>query len=190
MNQTTVLSDSQLGEILFRKNNRSGKYIIRIKLHNISVTIPKGGTYKEAERFFKTNRTFVIQKREKMKAEKAALPKQEIPFSNETELRRQANAFLPGALKQLARKHGFTYQSVTIRKSKTRWGSCSSKKTISLSLYLMLLPLHLKEYVLLHELCHTIHMNHSPAFWALLDQCTNGKSHELRKELKNYHPQS
>jgi predicted metal-dependent hydrolase len=186
MNQTKVLSDPQLGEIRFQKNNRSRRYIIRIKEQGICVTIPWGGTYKEAEKFFEQNRSLVIRKNEQIKTQKAAFPKPEMPAYNEAELRFLAKTSLPGELAQLAGKHGFTYQSVQIRNSKTRWGSCSSKKTISLSLYLMILPPHLKEYVLLHELCHTVHMNHGPAFWALLDQCTNGKSLELRKELKNY----
>jgi predicted metal-dependent hydrolase len=183
MNQAKVLSDPQLGDILFRKNNRSKKYIIRIKSHSISVTVPYGGNYKEAENFFKQNRERIIQATAKIKK---AFPLPEVPSYNEDEVRRQAQASLPEELAQLARKHGFTYQSLQIRKSKTRWGSCSSKKAINLSLYLMLLPPHLREYVMLHELCHTVHMNHGTAFWALLDQYTNGKSKELRKELKNY----
>jgi predicted metal-dependent hydrolase len=187
MNQINTLSDPQLGEILFRKNDRSRNYYIRIKSQSICVTIPWRGTYKEAERFFKQNRELVIQKSEKIKAQKKALSEQEIPVYNETELRLLAKASLPEELAQLANKHGFTYKSVQIRKSKTRWGSCSSKKAINLSLYLMLLPKHLREYVLLHELCHTVHMNHSPIFWNLLDYCTNGKAKELRKELKDYH---
>jgi predicted metal-dependent hydrolase len=186
MNQVKTLFDSQLGEILFRKNNRSKKYIIHIKPQSVYVTIPYGGTYKEAEEFFRRNRELVIQKNEKIKAQEKAFPKPENPSRDEAELRRQAIISLPGELAQLARKHGLTYQSVQIRKSKTRWGSCSSKKAINLSLYLMLLPPHLREYVLLHELCHTIHMNHSPVFWALLDRYTGGKSKELRKELKDY----
>jgi predicted metal-dependent hydrolase len=157
-------------------------------VHVITVTIPYGGTYKGAESFFQRNRALVIQKSEKIKTGKSAFPAKETPVGyDETKLYLQAKASLPGELAQLAQIHGFIYQSVQIRKSKTRWGSCSSIRTISLSLYLMLLPAHLKEYVLLHELCHTIHMNHSPAFWALLDQYTNGKSKELRKELRAYH---
>jgi predicted metal-dependent hydrolase len=179
-----TINDPQLGEILFRKNQRARKYIIRIKANAVSVTIPQGGTYAEASAFFKKNRTLVIQKTEEIKAKKETSPKKETPLHNESELRRQAKAVLPQELEQLAKKYGFQYQSVKIRKSKTRWGSCSSKKTISLSLYLMLLPPHLIEYVLLHELCHTIHMNHSPAFWALLDKSTGNKAKELRKELR------
>jgi predicted metal-dependent hydrolase len=182
-----ILNDSQLVEVLFRKNDRARKYIIHIKQNAVTVTIPYLGTYKEAEKFFAQKRALVIQKMEELKAKSEAAKHRETPLYDETVLRCQAQAVLPGELEQLAKEYGFRYKTVQIRKSKTRWGSCSSKGTIALSLFLMLLPHHLKEYVMLHELCHTIQMNHGPAFWALLDKCTHGKAKELRKELKTYH---
>jgi predicted metal-dependent hydrolase len=103
------------------------------------------------------------------------------------ELRALAKQYLPVEMQRLAQEHGFRYQQVKIRKSKTRWGSCSSKGIINLSFYLMLLPKHLIEYVLLHELCHTAVMNHSADFWGLLDRHTEGRSKGLRKELRQYH---
>ena len=86
----------------------------------------------------------------------------------------------------LAAAHGFDYRGVKIQPSCTRWGSCSARRDINLSYYLMLVPPHLADYVMLHELCHTREMNHSPRFWALLDQFTGGKAHALREELKRY----
>ncbi|MDR2804521.1 MAG: M48 family metallopeptidase [Dysgonamonadaceae bacterium] len=103
------------------------------------------------------------------------------------ELRTCAQRYLPAEMQRLAQQHGFLYQQVKIRKSRTRWGSCSSRGIINLSFYLMLLPIHLIEYVLLHELCHTVEMNHSAAFWSLLDKHTQGRSKMLRKELRQYH---
>jgi predicted metal-dependent hydrolase len=105
----------------------------------------------------------------------------------ENELRARAKHYLPVEMQRLAQLHGFLYKQVKIRKSRTRWGSCSSKGTINLSFYLMLLPVHLIEYVLLHELCHTVEMNHSAAFWLLLDKHTEGRAKVLRKELRRYY---
>lgn len=99
-------------------------------------------------------------------------------------LRKDATTYLPQRLELLAKKHGFTYNKVSIRNKHTSWGSCSSRKNISLSLYLLLASEPLIDYVLLHELCHTIEMNHGPRFQALLNQCTNGQSQILKQELK------
>lgn len=104
----------------------------------------------------------------------------------EEALRRNAKIILPPRLYMLANQHGFSYKSVKINSSKGRWGSCSAAGNINLSYFLVLLPRHLIDYVLLHELCHTREMNHGDAFWALLNQCTEGKAFEWREELKTY----
>ena len=104
----------------------------------------------------------------------------------EEALRRNAKIILPPRLYMLSERHNLPYQSVKINSSRGRWGSCSARKTINLSYFLVLLPPHLMDYVLLHELCHTREMNHGDRFWALLDSLTDGKALALRDELKNY----
>lgn len=101
-------------------------------------------------------------------------------------LRKRAKEVLPPLLSQLAHDHHFTYSKTHIHHSRTRWGSCSGQKNISLSLYLVLLPEELVEYVLLHELCHTVEMNHGPRFWELLDRCTGNRAKPLRRQLREY----
>ncbi|MDR0748848.1 MAG: M48 family metallopeptidase [Tannerellaceae bacterium] len=104
----------------------------------------------------------------------------------ERALGHEAKRVLPKRLLALSKQFGFTYSSVKINNSKSRWGSCSTKGSINLSLSLMLLPAHLSDYVLLHELCHTKEMNHSERFWQLMNRVTNNKALMLRKELKGY----
>ena len=101
-------------------------------------------------------------------------------------LRRRAKDILPNRLQQLALQHRFTFSNVSLRNSHTRWGSCSSRGSISLSIYLVLLPDELIDYVLLHELCHTVEMNHSDRFWALLDKVCRCDSHTLRQALRKH----
>lgn len=104
------------------------------------------------------------------------------------QLRKQAKVYLPKRLQQLAMEGGFIYQKVRLSSAGTRWGSCSSRGTISLNIWLMDLPRDLSDYVIIHELCHTKQMNHSPRFWKLVAvHCPHYK--ELRQQLKMYHPQ-
>ena len=101
-------------------------------------------------------------------------------------LKKEAKRLLPERINVLAEKYGFSYSSVKVQSSKTRWGSCSQGESINLSFYLMLLPWHLIDYVILHELCHTKEMNHSDKFWAWMDKVTDNSSKKLRAELKKY----
>ncbi len=102
-------------------------------------------------------------------------------------LRSEAKQYLPQRTAFLAKKFNFNYGKVSVRNAKTRWGSCSGKNNISLNIHLMRLPEHLTDYVILHELCHTVEKNHGKNFWALLDKIS-GNAKELNKELKPYSP--
>ena len=80
---------------------------------------------------------------------------------------------------------GGSFQRITIRDQKTRWGSCSARGTLSFNWRLMLAPPAVLDYVVVHELCHLTHMNHSPAFWALVESvCPDYRIH--RKWLKEH----
>ena len=102
-------------------------------------------------------------------------------------LRKEAKSYLPRRLSFLAEEHGFSFARSKITHSSSRWGSCSSSGTISLNIGMMNLPFELIDYVIIHELCHTRHMNHSTKFW---DEVAKFDPHykTRRNELKKYSP--
>lgn len=89
---------------------------------------------------------------------------------------------LQGRLQPLAQEFGFSFDRLQIRRQRTRWGSCSSSGTISLNVCSLFLRPAVLRYLMIHELCHTRHMNHSQRFWNLVEQCEPGYR-ELDKEL-------
>ncbi|MGR3176693.1 MAG: M48 family metallopeptidase [Candidatus Anammoxibacter sp.] len=103
----------------------------------------------------------------------------------ERTLRKEANNYLPGQVRKLAEVHRFKFGNVSIRNTRTRWGSCSHNDNLNFSLHVMRLPYHLIDYIILHELAHTTRKNHKKLFWKKLEKvCPKTKEHE--KELKAY----
>lgn len=98
----------------------------------------------------------------------------------------EARVLLPGRIEEIARSLGFRYKNISVRNTVSKWGSCSARNDISLSVHLMRLPDHLINYIIIHELCHTVHHNHGPQFHALLDKHTAGRHRALHKQLKAY----
>jgi predicted metal-dependent hydrolase len=97
-------------------------------------------------------------------------------------LRQRADQSLTPLIDALARDNGFDYAAVTYRNQRTRWGSCSAKGRLSINARLLLASPGACRYVLIHELVHTEHMNHSPAFWArvaAIDPDFRAHEHEL-----------
>lgn len=102
-------------------------------------------------------------------------------------LRKEARAYLPRRTRFLASRHGFHVESIKLNNAKTRWGSCSSRNMLNLNVALMRLPHELIDYVIIHELCHTRHMNHGSAFWTMVEDIDpDYKAH--RRALKNFDP--
>jgi predicted metal-dependent hydrolase len=97
----------------------------------------------------------------------------------------EAERLLPGRLALLADQHSFRYKNITVKQLKSKWGSCNHHNEITLNYYLMQLPWNLIDYVLVHELVHTEHLNHSVAFWERFEEALPGAK-KMRKELKTY----
>ena len=100
-------------------------------------------------------------------------------------LRNNAQVILTQRLRSIATTHNIQFNRLTIKDVSTRWGSCSSLRNVNLSLWLLLLPSHLIDYVIAHELCHLKELNHSTAFWTEVDKLCGGPgtAKRLDKEL-------
>ena len=94
-----------------------------------------------------------------------------------------ARYYLQQRLEQLSQQYGLSYNRLTVRAQKTRWGSCSSKKNINLNYRLLFIEQKYMDYVLLHELVHTVHMNHSTAYWSFFESL-NPQLRKLDKQLR------
>ncbi|HWQ59656.1 MAG TPA: M48 family metallopeptidase [Candidatus Fimivivens sp.] len=82
--------------------------------------------------------------------------------------RAEASAFVRSKVADWNRHYGFRHGRITIRNQSTRWGSCSAKGNLSFNWKLLLLPEHMADYVVVHELCHIAEFNHSARFWNLV----------------------
>ena len=163
-----------VGQILFERSKRAKRVIISIKAsRGVRVAVPRGVSFKQAREFVSQKKAWI----QKHMAEIRQMESQGETTSPAVVDREEAKKWLTGRLHHLAEKHGFTFNKVSIRDQRTRWGSCSHKHNISLNVKLVLLPEELVDYVILHELVHTRVHDHSRRFWTELDRYVgNGKA--------------
>jgi predicted metal-dependent hydrolase len=168
-----IYSDPQLGDIVFHKKKGIRRVSLRVHpVKGVSVSVPYLVPYAAAMAFFRLKRDWVIQTVERQKERYKEVPKAD-PQQIES-MRRQAKAELPVRLAELAARYGFVYNRVSIKHNATNWGSCSARNNINLNLNIVRLPDILRDYILLHELCHLRHHDHGQAFHLLLEHvCTD-----------------
>ena len=163
-----IYLDPEIGEVVLRKSVRARRMSLRVHpVKGVSVTMPYKVPYMVAMAFFKLKRAWVKETMDRQKARAASVP--ELTARQIEELGSQARKELPSRLSELADRYGFTYNKVTIKHNSSNWGSCSTKNNINLNLKVMRLPAVLRDYVLLHELCHLRHHDHGHAFHLLLE---------------------
>lgn len=130
------------------------------------VKAPLQMSEREINRFIQRKQFWIYKqaKRQLVNLEKKTLRSEE----ELQQLREQARVVLTAKTKAYAQQLGVCFQRIRIGNQRTRWGSCSSLGTISYNWKLILMPDEIIDYVVVHELCHRIEMNHSPKFWQLV----------------------
>lgn len=134
---------------------------------NMTVSVPIGMPQMFVDRFLHSKADWILTNLAKIK--------QRAPVKNSAELERQYIRYRPLA-RRLARErleyfnqfYGFKYEKISIRNQSSRWGSCSASGTLSFNYRIALVDPQMADFVIVHELCHTKEMNHSPRFWGLV----------------------
>ena len=178
-----IIHDSEFGEILVRKNPRARAVKFSVSTSGrLAMSVPSYTPNFLIKKYLNSSRASIRDK----------LPLRD-PTTQRTrdyqkkQLAKKARAYLPYRLAYFAKLYGYQYDKCRLSHANTRWGSCSSNRTISLNIGLMKVPEVLRDYVIIHELAHLNHMDHSPAFWEEVSQ--HDPKYKLhRKKLKMYEP--
>lgn len=178
-----IIKDAEFGEVVVRKSPlvRGVKFSVSTS-GRLAMSVPQYTSEFLAKRFLNTNRTVI---REKLPLKNPA--EQKARDYQKKMLMKKAREYLPYRLEYFAKLYGYSYDKCRLSHANTRWGSCSSNRTISLNIGLMKVPEVLRDYVILHELAHLNHMDHSKEFWAEVGtHDPEYKKHE--KKLKFFSP--
>jgi predicted metal-dependent hydrolase len=176
---TSVSGLAPTGAIYFVRHRRARRYLLRVDHDGrVRVTIPRGGSRREADAFLNRHLDWVAR-------ERARLTPSALTFDERYAHRERARRELPARLVELAAEHGLTVARVSIRNQRTRWGSCGRDGHISLNWRLILMPPEVRDYVLVHELMHLRRLDHSRAYWRLVAAACPGYR-EARQWLRTH----
>jgi predicted metal-dependent hydrolase len=155
-------------DITFVRRARARRYIIRVAANGgIRVTVPRGGSKRQARAFAEQQRPWVEKQRHKLALDRQR-PGQTIDPEIENKLRARARLELPARLLELAAQNELRVVRVSVRNQRWRWGSCAPNGHICLNWRLVQMPPEIRDYVMIHELMHLKRMDHSSRFWRLV----------------------
>ena len=153
------------------KSNRKTIAIHITPSGDVEVRCPRRCSKREADAFVLSKQAWIAKHLQDI-ARRPELP----PLSGEElgVLAKQAAEIFPERVRWFASRMGVSYGRITIRSQKTRWGSCTAQGNLNFNCLLMLTPPEVRDYVVVHELCHRKHLNHSPEFWETVQQYCPG----------------
>ena len=158
-------------EYILRRSRRKSISIEVNKRLEIIVRAPRFVRKKDIDLFVLEKSDWIDEALKKVQAKVNANASIEHLTSEDVQnLSKQAKQVIPLRVAYFADILGVNYGRISIRSQHTRWGSCSAKGNLNFNCLLMLVPEEILDYVIVHELCHLIELNHSPAFWAEVER--------------------
>ena len=170
----------EIGSVAVAVSDRARQARITISREGaVKLILPRRVSLEQGRQFLESGRDWIARHLRQVRSEQAGPPLDRV----------RARKLLVERLSELARRHDLTYNRVFVKNQKTLWGSCSSANNINLNVNLVRLPDELRDYVILHELVHTRHKNHSKAFWRALNRLV-GDGKQLQRQLRQYQPRA
>lgn len=157
-----------------RRHPRARHMRLRVRADaSLVVTAPPTVSEKAIHRFVHTHTSWVTETRQALEAKRAPwIVPPSVSQQSFAACRSRALQFVRDRLVHYNAFYQFSYTGVSVKEMTSRWGSCSSEGRMSFHYRLLFLPLELADYVIVHELCHLAELNHSPAFWTLVEKTT------------------
>lgn len=184
-----IISEKRAVDFLHSKKEWLEEHVKPVDTFEHNSLLGKGGrvqvSYTEGDSSVRLNKFDVVVKVPTQEHLTSKFIQNKISLSADKSIKKQAENLLPQRLEQLSKKYDIPYRSVTVRKLKSRWGSCDSNNDITLNMYLVQLDWALIDYVIIHELVHTKHKHHQPEFWHDVEKILPDHKN-LRKKLKEH----
>lgn len=183
MLESYTIEINGVGPVLIERSLRAKHISIGLRpFKGVRVAVPRGVSLKKAEQLAHERSGWIKKHFSKMKEHEKRINNQppDVPLN-------EAKKILGDLVEKYSKEHGFQYNRVSVKSMKSRWGSCSAKKNVNLNIKILHLHNKLRDYVILHELVHTEHLNHSALFWTRLsDVCRVDDAKGLNRQLKRF----
>lgn len=177
-----IVGPYQTPSYSLRRSRRARRLSITISRDGrVVVVVPLRVSDRVAYAFVRTHEAWIVRSVEVTRR----VPRGrvvEIPRGGYPRHKEYARGIIRDRLDYFAAIYGYTYNRLSIRDQKTRWGSCSEDGNINVNYKVAFMPEEMRDYVIVHELCHLKELNHSPRFWALVAECIPDHK-KIRKEL-------
>ena len=165
---------------------KKGNKCVRLSVYadgRFVVTAPKWYPIYVVQKFLEEKSSWIF---EKLKSVDFALlaQKEKAEKANYKKLKKEAREIIQSRIIEMNKTYGFDYNRIAIRNQKTCWGSASYKKNLNFNYKIAFFPERLRDYIIVHEICHLKELNHSSKFWELVTR-TFPDYKEIRKQIKN-----
>lgn len=176
----------QLPNHTLKRSTRAKRLRISVERDgSVVVVAPERMSMKTIEGFIEQKCEWIRKQQEYFKEHVRRIEPVGVAQANYAACKARAKKYIRDRVVYFSKEFGFTYNKISVKDTKSQWGSCSRNKDLSFSYKLLFLPDYLADYIIVHELAHTVHMNHSARYWKEVERVMPDYKERVA-ELKKY----